>query len=111
MKIGRTYRFEAAHYLPLVPEGHKCRRMHGHNYRIEVVASGPVGVSGFVEDFFDLDARADPLIQQLDHRLLNEVIGLENPTAEIIATWFMAHLDCESIRVYENDDSWAEISK
>lgn len=84
--------------------------MHGHNYRLEVILSGALDVRGFVTDFAEIDAEIMPLIKQVDHRLLNEVEGLENPTAEIIATWFFHRIKgCESVRVYENDDCWAEV--
>src|SRR5690348_6132070 len=110
-KIGRTYRFESAHYLPLLPEGHKCRNLHGHNYRVDIVTSGTLDERGFVKDFAEIDAEILPLIKQLDHRLLNEVEGLENPTAEIIAAWFFHRIKgCERVRIYENDDCWAEVT-
>ncbi|MBO0764772.1 MAG: 6-carboxytetrahydropterin synthase QueD [Hyphomicrobiaceae bacterium] len=108
-RIGRTYRFEAAHYLPLLPGGHKCRNMHGHNYRVDVVVRGPLDRRGFVADFAEIDAKVLVLIRKLDHRVLNEVEGLENPTAELIAGWLLERLpQCESVRVWENDDSWAQ---
>jgi 6-pyruvoyltetrahydropterin/6-carboxytetrahydropterin synthase len=111
-EIGRTYRFESAHRLPLVPAGHRCRNLHGHNYRLEIVVSGPVDGRGFVRDFAELDAIVQPLLAQVDHRLLNDVPGLENPTAEIIAAWFLHQIpDCQSVRVYENDDCWAQVSR
>jgi 6-pyruvoyltetrahydropterin/6-carboxytetrahydropterin synthase len=109
-RIGRTYRFESAHHLPLLPEGHRCRNLHGHNYRIEVVVSGKLDPRGFVMDFAEMDAEIMPMIKEVDHRLLNEIEGLENPTAEIIASWFFQRIKgCESVRVYENDDCWAEV--
>lgn len=109
-RIGRTYRFESAHHLPLLPEGHRCRNLHGHNYRIEVVVSGKLDPRGFVMDFAEMDAVIMPVIKEVDHRLLNEIAGLENPTAEIIANWFFQRIKgCESVRVYENDDCWAEV--
>jgi 6-pyruvoyltetrahydropterin/6-carboxytetrahydropterin synthase len=109
-RIGRTYRFESAHHLPLLPEGHKCKNMHGHNYRIDVVVQGAVDARGFIKDFAEIDAEIMPLIKILDHRLLNEVEGLENPTAEIIASWLFQRIKgCESVRVYENQDCWAEV--
>lgn len=109
-RIGRTYRFESAHHLPLLPDGHKCKNVHGHNYRVEVVMSGALDARGFVMDFAEIDAEILPLIRKVDHRLLNDVEGLENPTAEIIATWFLQRITgCESVRVYENDDCWAEV--
>lgn len=109
-RIGRRYRFESAHHLPLLPEGHKCKNVHGHNYRVEVIVSGALDARGFVMDFAEIDAEIMPLIRKLDHRLLNEVEGLENPTAEVIANWFVQRIrGCESVRVYENDDCWAEV--
>lgn len=109
-RIGRTYRFESAHHLPLLPDGHKCKNVHGHNYRVEVVISGALDARGFVMDFAEIDAEILPLIRKVDHRLLNDVEGLENPTAEVIAAWFLQRITgCESVRVYENDDCWAEV--
>jgi 6-pyruvoyltetrahydropterin/6-carboxytetrahydropterin synthase len=87
-RIGRTYHFESAHHLPLLPDRHKCKNVHGHNYRVDVILRGPLDMRGFVKDFAEIDAEVTPLIEQLDHHLLNEVTGLENPTAEIIAAWF-----------------------
>ena len=109
--IGRTYRFESAHHLPHLPDGHKCKNLHGHNYRMEVVVRGTLDERGFVKDFAEIDAQVAPLIKMVDHRLLNEVPGLENPTAEIIAAWFLERIaDCERVRVYENDECWAEVT-
>ena len=110
-RIGRTYRFESAHHLPHLPDGHKCRNLHGHNYRVEIVKQGKPDARGFVEDFAEVDAEIAPLIKMVDHRLLNEVPGLENPTAEVIAAWFFERIaNCESVRVWENDDCWAEVT-
>lgn len=109
-RIGRIYRFESAHYLPLLPEGHRCKNLHGHNYRVEVVVSGRLDPRGFVMDFAEMDAAIMPIVKEVDHRLLNEIAGLENPTAEIIANWFFQRINgCESVRVYENDDCWAGV--
>jgi 6-pyruvoyltetrahydropterin/6-carboxytetrahydropterin synthase len=111
-RIGRTYRFESAHHLPLVPDGHKCKNMHGHNYRVDVVVRGQLDSRGFVRDFAEIDTEIMPLIRKIDHRVLNDIDGLENPTAEIIAAWFFQRIvGCESVRVYENDDCWAEVTK
>ena len=111
-RLGRCYRVEAAHHLPRLPEGHRCRNLHGHNYRVEIVVRGGLDERGFVRDFAEIDADLAPLLAQVDHRLLNDVEGLENPTAEIIAAWFLARIrDCESVRVYENDDCWAEVTR
>ena len=110
--IGRSYRFESAHFLPKVPEGHRCRNLHGHNYRVEVTVVGPLDARGFVKDFAEIDAEMLPLVAMLDHKLLNEVAGLDNPTAEIIAHWFLDRVGAAvSVRVWENEDCWAEVSR
>jgi len=114
-RIGRTYRFEAAHFLPNVPKGHKCRAMHGHTYRLDVELTGKTDARGFVVDFAELDLVMEPVLRLVDHHILNDVQGLENPTAELIAQWFHRMLSqilertCV-IRVYENADMWAEVA-
>ena len=86
MDIFKVFTLESAHWLPNVPEGHKCRRLHGHSFRIEVRVSGEVGEqSGWVMDFADIKGAFRPLFDQLDHHCLNEVEGLENPTSENLA--------------------------
>ena len=103
--ITKAFTFEAAHSLPWVAQEHKCRRLHGHNYRVEITLSGQVPfATGFVVDFFEIEKRVQPLVDQLDHRCLNHIEGLMNPTAENIAAWFIKRLsDLETltkIRVY-----------
>ena len=93
MRLERSYRFEAAHFLPKVPAGHKCARMHGHSYCIEVSVEGDVDPErGWVIDFADIDERAQPLVRQLDHQVLNELDGLTNPTSELLAVWWWQRL-------------------
>lgn len=88
MEVYKRFRIEAAHRLPNVPEGHKCARLHGHSFRIELVVSGPVGErSGWVLDFADIEAAFGPIFAMLDHRYLNDIEGLENPTSENLARW------------------------
>jgi 6-pyruvoyltetrahydropterin/6-carboxytetrahydropterin synthase len=88
MRIYKEFRIEAAHLLPNVPEGHKCRRLHGHSFGIGVhVAGAPAAGSGWIMDFADISAAFGPLFEQLDHRYLNEIPGLENPTSENLARW------------------------
>lgn len=93
MEIFKIFGFEAAHYLPNVPAPHKCRRMHGHSFRVEVYVEGAVDPStGWVMDFADLKGFFEPLEDRLDHRLLNEIEGLENPTSEHLARWIWRQL-------------------
>lgn len=115
-RITKAFTFEAAHRLPWVPREHKCSRLHGHNYRVEVTILGEVEkTTGFVVDFFDLEAEVRPLIDMLDHRCLNHIEDLINPTAENIAGWFVERLAdlkyLECVRVYENADCWAQVDR
>lgn len=114
MKISQAFKFEAAHFLPGVPATHRCSRLHGHSYRVEVMLEGPVDAhTGFVVDFFDLEKSFAGIMDALDHRCLNEVEGLANPTAENIAVWIWGRLkpglrQISAVRVYETADCWAE---
>lgn len=93
MDIFKVFHIEAAHRLPNVPEGHKCARLHGHSFRIEIHVSGPVqDEAGWVQDFADLSAAFKPLFEQLDHHYLNDIDGLENPTSEHLARWIWQRL-------------------
>lgn len=93
MEISKTFHIEAAHRLPHVPDGHKCARLHGHSFRVEVQVSGPLDPHlGWVMDFADIKSAFAPLFDQLDHRYLNEIPGLENPTSEILARWIWDRL-------------------
>jgi 6-pyruvoyltetrahydropterin/6-carboxytetrahydropterin synthase len=88
MHIFRAFTIEAAHRLPNVPAGHKCSRLHGHSFRIELQLSGDVEPhSGCVMDFADVKAAFQPTFDRLDHHYLNEIPGLENPTSEHLARW------------------------
>ena len=92
-QLERTYHFEAAHFLPCVPSGHKCARVHGHSYVIEVTIEGVIDDDkGWVMDFADIDTAVRPLIKRLDHQLLNEIDGLTNPTSELLAAWLWQRL-------------------
>ena len=84
--------------------------MHGHNYKIVVTVQSELDERGFVVDFQDLDEQVLPLVKMVDHKVLNDVEGLENPTAELIAQWFLDRLSIAlSVRVYENDECYAEV--
>jgi 6-pyruvoyltetrahydropterin/6-carboxytetrahydropterin synthase len=107
----RRYRFEAAHWLPAVPDAHRCSRMHGHTYGVEVRLRGAEHPdTGWVVDFADIDAACEPAIAELDHRLLNDIPGLENPTSEGVACWLWGRIapalpGLHSVTVAENEDS------
>lgn len=137
VSVTRRFHFESAHFLPHVREGHKCRAMHGHNYVGEVelfcavsdLDKGPPTERGFVMDFWDIDKILALILQKVDHKVLNHVEGLENPTAENIARWFWHRIEvllanhleslpdesCDDrvrlnkIRIYETPDCWAEV--
>ena len=88
MEIYKEFSFDSAHFLPNVPEGHKCKQMHGHTYRLRVILSGKTDPHlGWIMDFKELKDAIAPVIDQLDHKLINDIIGLENPTAENITVW------------------------
>ena len=88
MDIFKVFTIEAAHRLPNVPDGHKCARLHGHSFRIELHVSGePDAHTGWVMDFAELKALFQPVYDRLDHHYLNDIPGLENPTSEVLATW------------------------
>lgn len=88
IELRRDFRFEAAHRLPRLPDGHKCRRLHGHSFRFTVGIEGEVDEhTGFLMDFADVDRVVDPVVALLDHYFLNEIEGLENPTSEVLAAW------------------------
>ncbi|MCH7720049.1 MAG: 6-carboxytetrahydropterin synthase QueD [Planctomycetes bacterium] len=89
----RTFTFEAAHLLPQAPAGHKCRRLHGHSFRVDLTVDGEVDErSGWLMDFGDIKAAFAPLLDRLDHHYLNEIEGLENPTAENLTRWIWERL-------------------
>lgn len=92
-ELTKTFRFESAHRLPHVPDGHKCGRLHGHSFRVEVVVIGDADPqTGWVRDFGDISDVVRPIIDRLDHRYLNEIAGLENPTSEVLCAWLWRHL-------------------
>jgi len=79
--------------LPNLPDTHKCSRLHGHSFRVELHAAGAVEPQhGWVMDFADIKQAFRPLYDQLDHHYLNEVEGLENPTSENLARWIWQRL-------------------
>jgi 6-pyruvoyltetrahydropterin/6-carboxytetrahydropterin synthase len=88
MEIFKQFTFDSAHFLPNVPPEHKCRQIHGHTYRLVVFIQGDLDEKlGWVMDFTDVKKIIDPILCQVDHQLLNNIAGLENPTCELIAIW------------------------
>ena len=88
MELRKTFQFEAAHLLPRLPKSHKCRRLHGHSFKVEIVVDGELDARlGWVMDYADMSKAFKPIWERLDHRYLNEIAGLENPTSENIAIW------------------------
>lgn len=91
--LTKTFRFESAHLLPRLPDGHKCRRLHGHSFRCDIAVRGEVDETlGWLVDFGEIKAAAKPIFAQLDHRYLNEIEGLENPTSEQLCRWIWERL-------------------
>lgn len=118
VRLVRKVGFEAAHRLPKVPPGHKCERLHGHSFRVDLVVEGPVDPeTGWFIDYSVIDEAWQPLHEQLDHHFLNEVPGLENPTSELLARWLwnrlrpelpsllriVVHETCDAACEYEGD--------
>lgn len=111
-RICKVYKFSASHQLPHVPDGHKCKRLHGHNYKIEIEVRGEINFNlGWVVDFAEIDDNMKPIIEKLDHFHLNDIPGLENPTAENIAHWILNEYPIKyvfRVRVWETDKCWAD---
>lgn len=88
MEIYKVFRFESAHFLSKVSVSHKCRNLHGHSYKLTVFVKGTISESsGWLIDYNDLKAAILPVIELVDHKLLNEIPGLENPTVENFSIW------------------------
>lgn len=112
-EISKEFRFEAAHRLPNVHEGHKCGRIHGHSFKARITVAGPLDERlGWVLDFADLKEIVEPYIAMMDHNYLNDIEGLENPTSENVALWLvhkiqprLRNVQLKSISVSETCES------
>ena len=87
-ELKQHFQIESARYLPLLSQNHPCSRMHGHSFKIILTLVGPLNPSfGWVQDYNEISEIMNPLLNQLDHRILNEIPGLNNPTSELLAAW------------------------
>lgn len=128
--VSKRFAFDAAHHLPTVPEGHKCRRMHGHTYRVELVFQGYIDEMGFVLDYARIEEAWAPMQELLDHTVLNDIPGLEVPTTENLLVWLWRRLgpvwspttqlgtgdvnrapSLEVIRIFEASTTWCEMDR
>lgn len=115
VRISKAFDFDAAHRLPMLPVEHKCHRLHGHTYKAEIICEGEVEPTlGWLVDYAAIAGAWFGLIHsQLDHRCLNDVPGLENPTTEVLAHWILERLrttvlPIKRVRVYESSTTWCE---
>jgi 6-pyruvoyltetrahydropterin/6-carboxytetrahydropterin synthase len=121
--IAKRFTFDAAHRLPQLPADHKCHRMHGHTYQVEFILHGAVGARGFVADYAEIDLAWQPIFALIDHQVLNEIPGLDNPTTENLVWWMfdrlaqdrrpeivMVKTTIARIRIYESSTTWCEVS-
>jgi len=112
--LTKTIEFESAHWLPTFPEDHKCHRLHGHSFKADILVAGEVDPDkGYLIDFGEIKRLTTPIVDALDHRLLNDIKGLENPTAERLAKWIYDQLAddlpiLQSVRVRETCTCSAE---
>lgn len=100
--ITKDFDFEAAQSLPNFPEGHKCRRIHGHSFKISISVRGDVDPkTGIFYDHARISDAMRPILEQLDHTYLNEIPGLETPTIEFMSVWFWNRLAPQLPGLYE----------
>ena len=128
--LAKRFTFDAAHCLPKLDPGHKCHRLHGHTYEVEIVCRGQVDEKGFVIDYDDIAKAWVPMHSVLDHHYLNEIAGLETPSTENLVAWMFKWLResvepdaladsaertvwnvLERIRIKESSTTWCEMSK
>ena len=115
MKISKTFGFDAAHFLPNVPINHKCKHMHGHTYKVQIICEGEVDSRGMICDYAEIQEVWNPVYEIIDHKVLNDIEGLKNPTTEILAPWILNKMrdslpQITAVRVYESESTYCEIS-
>ncbi len=99
-EISKTFALESAHRLPHVPEGHKCARLHGHSFQVTLHVTGPIDPKlGWIIDFAEISRAWQPMHELLDHRCLNDVAGLENPTSENLARFVLERVKLPSAKL------------
>lgn len=93
VRLTKDFRFESAQTLPRVGAGHKCGKLHGHSFKVEISVEGEVNPeTGWFYDHAEISRAMKPLVAQLDHAYLNDILGLENPTIELMARWLWDRL-------------------
>ncbi len=111
IELVKTFKFDAAHSLQHLPEGHKCRDMHGHGYRIDIHITGEVQPeTGWLMDFGDLKTIVQPIIDSLDHCNLDDIEGLKISTSEMLAKYIWERIKPQlpilsAVEVWESDTS------
>lgn len=113
IKVIKDFCFSAAHQLDLVGDHHRCKRLHGHNYRVRIECQGQMDEKGMVIDFFDIKDKVKPLIESLDHRNINDVTGCNNTTSEFMCNWFKDKIGNDiplsAIEVWETETCGARL--
>lgn len=103
-EVSKSFSFEAAHSLPHLPDGHKCRNIHGHSYRFEVVCRGYLDERDFVVDYSEISKEAKVIVEALDHKNLNDLFEFKT-TAENLCRWIYQQLrlvlPVYQVRLYE----------
>lgn len=95
-ELKQHFQIESARFLPQLPKTHPCANMHGHSFKIILSLLGDLDpVLGWVMDYNEISQKMQPLLKELDHRILNEVKGLENPTSELLSKWIYEKLSLE----------------
>jgi len=111
MQLFKKFTFDSAHFLPNVPDGHKCKAVHGHTYQLTIFLDGDLDEHlGWLMDFAEIKKIVNQIVDLVDHKLVNEIEGLENPTCEIFAIWFWDQIKphipiLKSVHLYENQTS------